>query len=211
MYMSYAYVLCLCNYVHVYVYVYVSVYIYVYVYVSLRMFLYVHVCLCLCLCMSCVNRRLPPICVSWWAVRVLVNDGQIAASALHSFYWVPAVLVTWAKGASLDRPLVAGELRCLRTWGYLLYTVACTPFAPPTPVRLSLSGAGGNLKTQSPAVHIIFNYRATHSPRGLLSSFSTTLTVYMHAVKATPMYSTEIHFMWRRQHSVSLRHDTNVK
>ena len=92
-----------------------------------------------------------------------------------------------------------------------MYTVACIPFAPPTPVRLSLSGEGGDLKTQSPAVHIIFHCRAIHSSRGLLSSFSTTLTIYMHAVKATPMYSTEIHFMWRRQHSVSLRHDTNVK
>ena len=92
-----------------------------------------------------------------------------------------------------------------------MYTVAIIPFAPPTPVRVSLSGAGGNLKTQSPAVYIIVNCRAIHSSRGLLSSFSTTPTVYMHAVKATPMYSIEIHFMWRRQHSVSLRHDTNVR
>ena len=106
---------------------------------------------------------------------------------------------------------MAGDLRYLHIWDYVMYTVAIIPFAPPTPVRVSLSGAGGNLKTQSPAVYIIVNCRAIHSSRGLLSSFSTTLTVYMHAVKATPMYSTEIHFMWRRQHSVSLRHDTNVK
>ena len=83
----------------------------------------------------------------------------------------------------MDRPLAAGDLRYLHIWDYVMYTVAIIPFAPPTPVRVSLSGAGGNLKTHSPASNIILNYGAIHFLRGLLLSLPTMFTVYMHTVQ----------------------------
>ena len=67
--------------------------------------------------------------------------------------------------------------------GYVKCAVAIIPFAPPTPVRFNLSGAGGDLKTHSPASNIILNCGAIHSLRGLLLSLPTTFTVYMHTVQ----------------------------
>ena len=96
--------------------------------------------------------------------------------------------------------------------GLMMCAVAITPFAPPTPVRFNLPGAGGNLKTHSPASHIILNCGAIYILLAARYSLSQLHSLYTCILsRAMPMYSTEIHFVWRRQHSVSLRHDTNEK
>ena len=92
--------------------------------------------------------------------------------------------------------------------GLVMCAVAIIPFAPPTPIRFNLSGAGGNLKTHSPASHIILSCRAIYILLAACYSLSQLHSLYTCTLsRAMPMYSTEIHFVWRRQHSVSLRHD----
>ena len=94
----------------------------------------------------------------------------------------PCSWASWAKMGNVWYTHLAGVWRNLYM-GYVKCAVAIIPFAPPTPVRFNLSGAGGDLKTHSPASNIILNCGAIHSLRGLLLSLPTTFTVYMLTVQ----------------------------
>ena len=115
-----------CMYGWMYACMHVCMYVWVSMYVCMDGCMYV----CMHVCMYVVNRRLPPICISFWFALMLVSDSQFAASAIASFYRIPAVVGTWAKGATILCPL-AGVYMTIQL-GILWCPVVVSPFAPPT-------------------------------------------------------------------------------
>ena len=158
-----------------------------------------------------MNRGLSlDICIFGCSMIVLKEYGRNPVQFRHGRPFIGAGYgQSWAITGVVCLTRLAGSMRLdvAIYMGYINGAVVGIPFAPPTLGRFYLPSAGVWLKlsrlhiTLSWIIELYILFAACYSLCQLHSLYSCILS------RAVPMYSAEIHLVWRRQHSASLSHD----